>query len=404
MNAGAPERRPVPHTILVHIMHFGRRGGDNMCEELLLYCLQTERTWSRDLKSHLECVEVRKGHRHTISIAGGATFMHRVVLLGLIVVTAGGAFAQTPLPTSLEQYQGQIAAKATEPKAALKLWMDAIYVYTGGNKELGRQLITAMIKDKDWPLTMSYFVDALNNHPHIFASYAKGATPDNGYTMDPTNYQLVFQGEPNLHPFADYEEGRVVKLTIVSGGTELPRPVFLERNRLGQYKLREFSSLCVGVQPPVEDVIMGDSLEQSTDPHWVFKHWLQGMLRYQAGQQDAGGAQMLSVMKDEDLYALQRYSALNEDRAYIFRSYVKGTTVDDAYACDPEDFETDTYLRPEPGPEDTSCTLWVKTTGGNSDRPLKMERDDRGQWRITELTSICVGLSRVPADPNEGDF
>ena len=53
----------------------------------------------------------------------------------------------------------------------------------------------------------------------------------------------------NLQPYADREPGDCAKLFVRSGGADLPRPITLERNGQGQYKIRECSSVYLGVRP-----------------------------------------------------------------------------------------------------------------------------------------------------------
>jgi len=47
--------------------------------------------------------------------------------------------------------------------------------------------------------------------------------------------------------------------------------------------------------------------------------------------------------------------------------------------------------------------MFCRSTGADSGRPLRLERDSRGQWRITEFSSLCVGV-RAPKNPDDGDF
>jgi len=327
----------------------------------------------------------------------------------LVLVLAGLALgvAHAALPTSLDEFKAQIAEKASDPKASVKLWFDAVYVYTGGNHELGEQLITEMCKDKDWKATMNYFVSALDNQPYIFASYANGATPENKYQMDPNNYELTFSGSLNMKPFADKEEGEYCKLFVKSNGADSPRPITLQRNNSGQYKFYEFSSICVGVRPPAQEEALDDDHPESKDPAWAYKQWLQGILKYHAGDKEAGLAQMISMMKEKEVnleYAF--HGAMGPEKAYIWRSYVKGTSPDTGYKVDDiEAIQVDTYFQPNEAPTETSknIRMFCRSTGADSGRPLKLERDSRGQWRITEYSSLCVGV-RAPKNPDEGNF
>jgi hypothetical protein len=331
----------------------------------------------------------------------------RLLTLVLVLTGLSLSVAHAALPTSLEDFQAQITQKAGDPKAAVNLWFDAVYAYIGGNKELGAQLITEMCKEKTWKTTAGYFTNALDNKPHIFRSYANGATPDNKYQMDPENYQLTFSGELNMKPFVDKDEGEYCKLFVKSNGADSPRPITLQRNNAGQFKLYEFSSICVDVRPPAQDEVLDDDHPESTDPAWAYKYWLQGILKYHAGDKEAGLAQMLSMMKDKDVdlkYAF--HGAMEPEKAYIWRSYVKGTSPDTGYKVDDiEAVEVDTYFQPNEAPTATSkdIRMFCRSTGADLGRPLKFQHDSRGQWRITEFSSLCLGV-RPPKNPNEGNF
>lgn len=322
------------------------------------------------------------------------------VLLCLMVVS----MASAELPKSVEDLQARIPVEAKTPEGAMKLWFDCVFVYLGGDRALGSELITAMTKDKDWASTMSYFVDSMNNKPYIWRSYVKGATPENQYQMDPQKYALELR-DVILKPYGDYEEGKVVMIKTFSSGADTLRPFILERNSRGEYKAREFSTLCVGVKAPVTAVIAAGDIPQSTDPLWVWKEFLRGVLMVLAGQQEPGKQIMGALLKDGDLTLVTNRTPLSEEKAYIWRSYVKGSSVDNAYAvADLNNFQADAYLKSPLAQGARRCTVWVKSTGGVLDRPCQMEADDRGQWRISELSSLCVGLQKVPKNPAADDF
>jgi len=328
-----------------------------------------------------------------------------IVALLFAGVTTGTV--QAGLPKTLEEFQTQIAEKAKDPKAAVKLWFDAVYVYLTVDKELGQKLILEMDRYKDWDSrSFLAFRSQVATQPHIMFSYAKGATPENQYKCDPNNYQLTFQGEPNLKPIADKEEGEYARLLLVSNGADMPRSITLVRNNKGEYKVYEFSSLCVGVRPPKTGQVWGPDIPESQDPVWTFKQWLQGLLMYLAGDKDAGPAQMNSLMKEPDPGLQTFHGTLDATKAYIWRSYVKGATPENGYSVpDVKSFEVDTYFQPgqAPTPTSTRIGLFVRSSGADTARPVLLQKDDRGQWRLTDYSSLCVGV-RPPKDPKAGDF
>jgi hypothetical protein len=330
----------------------------------------------------------------------------RTVIPALLLAVMACSLACADLPKTLEQFQAQVAAKGADPKASAKLFFDAVYVYLGGDKVLGEKLITEMVKEKTWLKTMSYFTRAMKERPYIFYSYAKGTTPESLYKMDPNKYELVFEGTINNKPYADVEEGQVVKLFLRSSGADSARPMFFERNRAGIYKVREFSSICVDVRPPKGPDIFGEDIPESTEPVWVVKHWLQGILMYTSGDKEAGLKQMNSMMKEPDPSLRSFHESLEPGKAHIWRSYVKGATPENGYNVpDIQNFEIETYYQEgeAPTPTSTLIRMFVRSSGADSARPVRLSKDSRGQWRVSEYSSLCVGV-RPPADPNAGDF
>jgi hypothetical protein len=325
-----------------------------------------------------------------------------VVVLTVLIATASHA----ALPQSLEEYQQRIQAQCTDPKATAKLFFEAVYVYLGGNKTLGEQLITEIVKDKNWKRTTSYFVTSMANQPYIYYSYAKGTSPENGYKMDPNNFELVFEGNVNYKPYADVEEGQAAKLFVRSSGADMPRPMTFERNRAGLYKVSEFSSICVGVRPPVVPIVYGEDIPESTDPVWVVREWLRGILLYHAGQKEEGLKRMNRLMTDPDPTLQTFHGAMDPGNAYIWRSYAKGTSPDNGYeVTDPLKIDISSYYQPgeEPTETSTSLRMFIRSSGADSARPIKLRKDSRGQWRIYEYSSLCVGV-RKPKSPADGDF
>lgn len=162
--------------------------------------------------------------------------------------TTQAAEDEQGLPETMEEFEARVAEKALEPKQAVKLWFDAVFVYLNVDKELGAQMITLMTKDKEWQ-KKTYFMAALKERPYIFRSYAKDSSPDNDYEMNPNKYELVVE-KTDRKPYADKEEDEYVKMFLKSSGADSARPIVFQRNIRGEYKVYEFSSIYVGIRPP----------------------------------------------------------------------------------------------------------------------------------------------------------
>lgn len=337
-------------------------------------------------------------------------------LLAVVVLTVfacGLSYADTEateakpgLPKTLEDYQKLIAEKGTDPKAAVKLWFDGLMVYLTQDKELGKTFLLEMSKDKDWDSKeWRLYRQQVTDKPYIGFSYAKAATPANKYTFDPNDYEIVFSGTVNMKPYADKAEGEYCKLFVKSNGADSPRPITLIANKRGEWKFYEFSSIFVGVRAPEEPLVWANDLPESTDPVWVIHEWLKGILVYLSG--DASGAELNSAMMEEPDPTFATYHmTVNAEKSYIWRSYVKGTSPANKYEVpDPTNFEIETRIQDidQPTPESTSVRIFVHSSGADSDRPIKLKKDSRGQWRVYEYSSLCVGV-RKPASEADGEF
>lgn len=79
---------------------------------------------------------------------------------------------------------------------------------------------------------------------------------------------------------------------------------------------------------------------------------------------------------------------LDKEDHYIFRSYCAGTTVDNSYAMNPDDFtimidkvreEKDDYVR-----------VFIKSSGADSVRPVGVQKKPDGLWYTVNINSVYV--------------
>ncbi len=155
-----------------------------------------------------------------------------------------------------DDWQERHSEQATTPEGAIKVWFDAIFLYLDPEtRDLGRTLLqysTVPLKDDDqWHKRPSFsiFLSRLEDesHHHIFRSYAKGATPENGYSMNPRDYELRIESSgKDTH-------GRGWRLSLESGGADNPRPVYLRRSSKSElYFVDGFVNVYLGIRPPID--------------------------------------------------------------------------------------------------------------------------------------------------------
>jgi hypothetical protein len=154
----------------------------------------------------------------------------------------------------LEVWKQRHAEDGKTPEGAIKLWFDALYLSLDpATRQLGRDLLqylTIPLKDDDqWHRRPSNqtFVARLDDprYHHIFRSYAEGATPENGYSHDPTSYTLQIKGSERD------QYGRGWKILLVSSGADNPRPVYLKQSTTSDlWYVSSYANVYVGIRSP----------------------------------------------------------------------------------------------------------------------------------------------------------
>lgn len=143
-----------------------------------------------------------------------------------------------------------------DPKTAIKYFIDCLYVYQQGDDDalgyLGYVLSKKeSVEDESAPsgfipsthaMTLIKMVREPKNVNVLLG--AMGATWENDYQdVDPDNYQPKYKSQQDLGD-------DTLKLFIKSGGQDLPFPIRVAKNKQGQWKIMEFSSIVTGVRPP----------------------------------------------------------------------------------------------------------------------------------------------------------
>ncbi len=194
-----------------------------------------------------------------------------VMLLIAAMLMLGAAIAQadpTPAPEEDQQTPAPKLAKnidemkalhqkiGMEPQGATKCFLDAVFVYMNpltrneGRKML-QYLAIPLMENQEWDKhTERLFVERMVNesYHHIWRSYAKGTSPENGYAMDPNNWVLNFE---RTHRFENDPRGLQVYLR--SSGADNPRVVYVKQSTAsGLWYMNIWPSLYVGIRPPVD--------------------------------------------------------------------------------------------------------------------------------------------------------
>lgn len=155
---------------------------------------------------------------------------------------------------TIETWKGRHAEEGQEPAGALRLWFEACLAFGDeARREIARQAIGYLTiplkKDAQWDRRPSNltFVERLERpaHHHIWRSYAAGSSPEDGYQIDPSSFELdVVRDEKDSH-------GRGWVVAVRSSGADSPRSIYLRQStKTGLWFVNSFSTAYVGVRPP----------------------------------------------------------------------------------------------------------------------------------------------------------
>jgi hypothetical protein len=165
------------------------------------------------------------------------------------------------LPDSIEQFLDLRDRLATTPEGGAAMMVVALLAYAEA-EELGEECLTCAVgSSRLVEGTQGYKGRQLSNaslqrirtqllgRAYLPRSYLSGAGPENGYELGGPPYRVECLHNPHS---GDAASGRF-KVFVVSSGADSPRPVTVAVNDTGIWKAIEWSSLLVGVRPPVED-------------------------------------------------------------------------------------------------------------------------------------------------------
>ncbi len=166
------------------------------------------------------------------------------------------------LPQSVEEFVALRDRLARTPEGGAAMMVVALLLYAESEALGGPCLAVAAESSRlqegpnghrGWELCstdLNLIRSQIGQRPYIVRSYLDGATPENGYAL--RGGSCILHISRNAYSGAE-ESGRC-KVFVACSGADSPRPVMLARNDLGIWKAAEWSSLLVGVRPPVSQV------------------------------------------------------------------------------------------------------------------------------------------------------
>jgi hypothetical protein len=88
------------------------------------------------------------------------------------------------------------------------------------------------------------------------------------------------------------------------------------------------------------------------------------------------------------------YIKMIDTRPYLGRVYISGTNYKNAYKLPAAPYKIEIARIGSRG--EGKKVLYIRTTSGNMPRPLGVKVNNRGVWKAYDLSSMFVGVSKVP--------
>lgn len=180
------------------------------------------------------------------------------VLVAVLVASLCAFSAQAQLPQTLDEMKAQHVLLGVTPEGAAEAFVGACFVYMQpGTRDAGREMLQFLALplggEAAWdrlPRQRS-FVESLVevDRQHVWRSYVKGATPENGYRMDPSDWELDVERRRT-----DEDDARGVPVHVRSSGADGPRTVYVQLDReSGLWYVTDWDELLQDVRSPVAD-------------------------------------------------------------------------------------------------------------------------------------------------------
>ena len=159
--------------------------------------------------------------------------------------------------TDFKKFKASWEKNASDPAQSIFHFLIAAYNYSVKDKAIGDAMATVILSKKhnlDDPSSPSglklgptnkTLLKYMRNDPNIVKSYL-GAEYKEDYKFNESKPKMAFLG------FVPEGEKRL-KAIIQSTGKDFPTPVGLAKNKHGQWKITEFSSIATGCKKPASE-------------------------------------------------------------------------------------------------------------------------------------------------------
>lgn len=175
-----------------------------------------------------------------------------------------------------------------------------------------------------------------------------------------------------------------------------------------------FAAPCRAALPKDMDELKARHEELGKTPEGATKLWLDACFVYMNEETRKLGREMLTYLTipfktDADWEKRPSNRVLVErltkpEFAHIWRSYAKGTSPDNQYKMDPNDWELNHVRNFQHEGDTRGIQCYIKSSGADTDRPVYLKKSTTSELYYMNLyVNVCPGI-RAPKDPNQEEF
>ena len=192
-------------------------------------------------------------------------FMKKFLLcFSLLMICIVGINAQVvtieKMPESVDEFVAMRDKIADTPEGGATMFIIALKLYNDV-PEIGEQCLVIVADRsrlvqgttyKGFSLTktdMNSINRQLGQYPYVVNSYFKGVSPENGYT-----HRFPTQIDFSSNAYSGSKEEGNFKVFVKCYGADNSRPIRTIRNDKGIWKASEWSSIIMGIRPPVKKI------------------------------------------------------------------------------------------------------------------------------------------------------
>lgn len=172
------------------------------------------------------------------------------------------------LPSNVEEFKVLRDQIAMTPEGGAAMFILALKIYAGHASEglkcliVQRDINDLVVSGEEDSYSgyalpgceLSLIRAQLSRQPYIPDSYFVGATPENDYKTPLDEMQF----DISTNPYSGNPASGKLKVFVRSGGADTARPVQLNRNAKGIWKVAEYSSLILGVRKAQSELRQDD--------------------------------------------------------------------------------------------------------------------------------------------------